>query len=93
MNILTICRILSQTGQHINRFDCDDYAIRLQDKALGDGYVMSFEVIHYAEYNALFKQKRIPNGAIHAVNSAILGNKVYYIEPQTHEIVFVAYLD
>jgi len=82
-----------ETGQHIKRFDCEDYAIRLQDKALRDGYLMSFEVIRSVEYNALFKQKRIPNGAIHAINSVILGNEVYYVEPQTHEIVFVAYLD
>ena len=82
-----------ETGKHIKTFDCDDYAIRLQDKALRDGYIMSFEVIYPVEYNALFKQKRIPSGAIHAINSVILGNEVYYIEPQTHEIVFVAYLD
>jgi len=82
-----------ETDQHIKRFDCDDYAIRLQEKALRDGYIMSFEVIRYGEYNALFKQKQIPNGAIHAINSVILGNEVYYIEPQTREIVFVAYLD
>ena len=54
---------------------------------------MSFEVIRSAEYNILFKQKRIPSGAIHAINLVILGNEIYYIEPQTHEIAFVAYLD
>ena len=82
-----------ETGQRIKRFDCEDYAIRLQEKALRDGYIISFEVIRSVEYNALFKQKRIPSGAIHAINSVILGNEVYYIEPQTHEIVFVATLD
>jgi len=82
-----------ETGQRIKRFDCEDYAIRLQEKALRDGYIMSFEVIRSVEYNALFKQKRIPSGAIHAINSVILGNEVYYIEPQTGEIVLVAYLD
>ena len=82
-----------KTGQRIKKFDCEDYAIRLQERALRDGYIVSFEVIHAAEYNALFKQKRIPNGAMHAINSVILGNEVYYIEPQTQEIVFVAYLD
>ncbi len=82
-----------ETGQSIERFDCDDYAIRLQDKALRDGYIMSFEVIHSGEYNDLFKQKQIPNGDIHAINSVILENEVYYIEPQTYEIVFVVYLD
>jgi len=82
-----------ETGQHIQTFDCEDYAIRLQEKALSDGYIMSFGVIRSTEYNALFKQKRIPADKIHAINSVILGNEVYYIEPQTHEIVFVAYLD
>ena len=82
-----------ETGQRIKRFDCEDYAIRLQEKELRDGYIMSFEFIHYLEYNALFKQKQIPSGAIHAINLVILGNEVYYVEPQTHEIVFVAYLD
>jgi len=82
-----------ETGQRIKKFDCEDYAIRLQEKALRDGYIISFEVIRSAEYNALFKQKRVPNGAIHAINSVLLGNEVYYIEPQTHEIVLVAYLD
>ncbi len=82
-----------ETGQHIQTFDCEDYAIRLQEKALRDGYIISFEIIHSAEYNTLFKQKRIPSGAIHAINLVTLGNDIYYIEPQTHEIVFVAYLD
>ena len=27
------------------------------------------------------------------INSVIIGNEIYYIEPQTREIVFVAYLD
>ena len=82
-----------KTNQLIKKFDCDDYAVRLQEKALMGGYIISFEVIHSSEYNALFKQKRILSGAIHAINSVILGNEVYYIEPQTHEIVLVAYLD
>jgi len=82
-----------ETNQRIKKFDCDDYAIRLQEKALRDGYIMSFEVIRSVEYNTLFKQKRIPSGDIHAINSVILGNEVYYIEPQNREIVFVAYLD
>jgi hypothetical protein len=34
--------------------DCDDYAIELQMKALGDGYIVSFEIIGIAEYNGLF---------------------------------------
>ena len=81
-----------QTGKFIKRWECEDYAIRLQEKALRDGYIISFEIIHPSEYNSLFKQK-IPYSSIHAINSVVIGNEIYYIEPQNHEIVFVAYID
>jgi len=82
-----------KNDKRVKPFDCDDYAMKLQEKALNDGYIMSFEVIHPVEYNAIFKQKRIPTDAIHAINLVIIGNEIYYVEPQTREIVFVAYLD
>jgi len=85
--------VVDEISNSIQKFDCDDYARRLQDRALQEGYIMSFEVIHYKEYNSLFREKKIPTGAIHAINSVIIGNEVYYIEPQTQEIVFVANLD
>jgi hypothetical protein len=81
------------TGQDVTNWDCDDYARKLQKDALQSGYMLSFEVIHADEYNALFKEGQIPDGTIHAINSVIIGNKVYYIEPKTGEIVFVANLD
>lgn len=76
-----------------NPYDCDDYAINLQERAYRDGYLMSFEVIHPAEYNALFKESRIPAGSVHAINSVIIGNAIYYIEPQNNEIAFAIYID
>lgn len=82
-----------EINQGIKSFDCDDYALKLQIKALRDGYIVSFEIIRSSEYSELFKQGQIPDGTIHAINSVIIGNKVYYIEPKTNEIVFVAYLD
>jgi len=85
--------VVDRVGNNIKKFDCDDYAIELQDRALQQGYILSFEVIGYNEYNSLFNEKKIPYGAIHAINSAIIGNEVYYIEPQTQETVFVANLD
>ena len=85
--------VVDQNNNNITKFDCDDYARSLQDKALQDGYIISFEVIRSAEYNSLFREKKIPVGAIHGINSAIIGNEVYYIEPQTKEIVFVANID
>jgi len=82
-----------EINQGIKSFDCDDYALDLQEKALKDGYIISFEIIHPSEYGDLFKQGQIPEGTIHAINSVIVGNEAYYIEPKTREIVFVAYLD
>lgn len=85
--------VVAEVYQDVTGYDCDDYALKLQEKALQDGYMMSFEIINSSEYNDLFKQGQIPDGAIHAINSAIIGNEVYYIEPKTREIVFVAFLD
>lgn len=85
--------VVDEIGNSIPKFDCDDYARRLQDWALQEGYIISFEVIRHTEYNSLFTQKKLPVGDIHAINSVIIGNSVYYIEPQTQEIVFVANLD
>ena len=73
--------------------DCDDYATALQQRALKDGYLISMEIIYPDEYNETFKASRIPEGTVHAIDMAIVGNKAYYIEPQTGEIAFAAYLD
>ena len=85
--------VVDHAGNSVQKFDCDDYARRLQDRALQEGYIISFEVIRHTEYNSLFSKKKLPTGAIHAINSVIIGNDVYYIEPQTKEIVFVANID
>jgi hypothetical protein len=85
--------LAEEVNQGIKSDDCDDYALKLQEKALQDGYMMSFEIIHSREYNELFKKGQVPDGTIHAINSVIIGNEVYYIEPTTQEIVLVAFLD
>ncbi|MFC1929181.1 hypothetical protein ACFLXK_06295, partial [Chloroflexota bacterium] len=58
-----------------NKYDCDDYALDLQKRALEDGYLMSTSIIE--------KQ-----GQQHMINLATIGNDVYYIEPQTDEVWF-----
>ena len=73
--------------------DCDDYALELQNGALGDGYIISFEIIGQSEYNRLFTTPLPPSQSLHAINLAIIGNGAYYIEPQTDEVVFAAHLD
>ena len=74
-------------------FDCDDFALELQQKALADGFIISFEIIDSSEYNELFSTQLPEGQTLHAINLSIIGNDVYYIEPQTGEIVYAAYLD
>ena len=78
---------------HNTTVDCDDYALDLQRKALADGYIVSFQVIGTDEYKSLFKCELPSDQSRHAINLAIIGNNAYYIEPQTNETVFAAYLD
>ncbi len=70
--------------------DCDDYALIMQELALSQGYIISFEVIYPDEYNPLFETQL---DKPHAMNLAVIGNEIYYIEPQTMEIVLRGYLD
>jgi len=73
--------------------DCDDYAYELQQKALADGYVMSFQIIEPDKYNGLFESSELLPNTLHAINLVLIGNTAHYIEPQTGEIVFAAHLD
>jgi hypothetical protein len=75
------------------KIDCDDFALGLQQKALADGYLMSFQIIEPVTYNSLFQNSKLPLSTHHAVDLTIIGNNVYYIEPQTGEVVLVAELD
>jgi hypothetical protein len=79
--------------QHDAVVDCDDFAIELQREALADGFLVSFEIIRGGEYNDLFSIPLPEEQLLHAINLSIIGNDVYYIEPQTSEIVHAAYLD
>ena len=73
--------------------DCDDFALELQQRALEDGYVMSFQIIKSDRYNSLFKISKISPDTLHAINLVVIGNSAYYIEPQTGEIAFALHLD
>lgn len=63
-----------------SKYDCDDFAYRLQWNALFDGYLMSTEII--------FK-----DAGQHMVNSTAIGNHIYFIEPQTDEVWLGAHRD
>lgn len=73
--------------------DCDDAAYQLQRLALSDGYIMNFEKIDWNEYNQLGFKYKLAMGTYHAINSAVIGNELWFIEPQTQEIKLAAGLD
>jgi len=70
---------------HPYGWDCVDYAIDLQHKALEDGYIVNFTVSENYFYNWFFTKFELADGT-HAYNSVIIGDKLYYIEPMNHEI-------
>jgi hypothetical protein len=72
--------------------DCDDYAVRLQQKAYKAGYFISIQVIN----GGILAGREVSNlTELHAGNLALVGNKYYFIEPQpkSFRIVFVCYRD
>ncbi len=64
-----------ETGKIIDKFDCDDFAYALQERAAKDGYFISTEIIG-SGYN------------LHMLNSVTIDNKVYFIEPQDNTVWF-----
>lgn len=71
---------------------CIDFARTLQDKAIEDGFIMSFDIIYTGEYNLRFHEKTLEPGVCHAINSAIIGDKLYYIDKGTGEVAVGARL-
>jgi len=63
--------------------DCDDYALTLQKHALQDGYIVSAQVVD-SDGDGLLD---------HAMNTAVIGNEVYIIEPQTDAVDFLCRFD
>ena len=63
-----------------DEYDCDDYALELQQRASKDGFLVSVTITE-------------KNDQPHMMNLATIGNEVYYIEPQTDEVSFYCYLD
>lgn len=71
----------------LRKYDCDDYAIALQNHAEDAGFRMNIQIV---------KNYKMSNGrfvAGHTLNSTIIGNKLYFIEPQTDDYWLEAYLD
>ncbi len=59
--------------------DCDDYASRLQLEAFKDGYILSVQLVE----NGRLSGKNVSNFLeLHMGNLAMIGNTIYFIEPQ-----------
>jgi hypothetical protein len=69
--------------------DCDDYARHFQKLAAQDGYYLSLALTDQQGYLGTVKVK---NG-YHMGNLAVIGNEVWYVEPQTGEILCISLLD
>ncbi len=63
-----------------NQFDCEDFARMLQAHAYDDGYVMSVTLV-------------ARDNGYHLKNGCFIGNKFYYIDPQTDRFWFWGYFD
>jgi hypothetical protein len=68
-------------------FECENFARTLMRNALEDGHLMSFQVLK--NYNRPDTNEFIKGP--HAINNTIIGNDVYFIDPQTDDC-WVAYV-
>jgi hypothetical protein len=62
-------------------FECENFARTLMRHALKSGYYMSFQVLK--DYTRPDTKEFIQGP--HAINSTIIGNDIYFIDPQTDE--------
>ena len=68
-------------------FECENFARTLMRHALEDGHYMSFQVLK--NYTRPETEEFIEGP--HAINSTIIGNYIYFIDPQTDEF-WMAYM-
>lgn len=73
-------------------YDCEDYAMALRDQAQAKGFHMNIQAVwHYRRPDT---NELITSGNEgHALNSTIIGNQLYFIEPQSDDYWLAGYLD
>lgn len=77
--------LVSLTPMGNYKLDCDDYAMRLQEKALAQGYPLSCHLV----VNGHILGKKVSDGYLHMGNLVIIGNDIYYVEPQPDDFKIV----
>ena len=71
---------------------CEDYALQLRRRAAAIGKHIDTEILMPDEYYKYY-HKSIAQNTSHMINKAIIGNYVYYIEPQSDRCWIGARLD
>ena len=71
-------------------WDCDDYALKLQEDALEDGYLLNVQI--FKAGTKLPMSNKVVRKA-HAMNTAFIGNEVWLIEPSTDECWLAWYVE
>lgn len=70
--------------------DCDDYAEHLQSEALKEGYMVSCQVV----YNGMLGTRQVSDSpGLHMGNLVIIGNDIYWVEPQSSAFSIVKVCD
>jgi hypothetical protein len=89
--------IISQTGGQISfTGQCEDFALQLRARAAAIGKNLEIIAINSTELNkwkSYFGNKSLSNGDYHALNMAIIGNEIWYVEPQQDICWHAMYLD
>lgn len=90
-------RLVADNNGTIN-FDnqCEESALQLIQRAEAKGYRLNFQVINvrdYARWRYLLPKGQLAWDDGHAVCSAIVGNDIYFIEPQNDNVWFAYHLD
>ena len=98
----------TNTHKYSKDFDCDDFALMLQQHAKDDGYKIDIQTVYFDDwgydaygdlwfyYNYHYYWPGLPGlkfKCYHAMNTAIIGNSIYLIEPYTDEVLFWCLVD
>ena len=71
---------------------CEDYAFQLRNRAMLIGRYLDVEFITPPEYYDHFK-KPISKRTVHAINKAVIGNEVWFVDKQSDDIWYQYDLD
>ena len=88
----TVIIIADSEGKIIFDNQCEEYALQLRDRAMATGMYLSVAALHPKEYEKWYSKQAKPN-QYHAICIAVIGNELWYIEPQTDEHWLALYLD